>query len=251
MKSKKKSAKGKTRPAQKSPEEGISTGEVLSYVKSFAIALVMALLLKHFVIEAYRIPTGSMEDTILIGDFLLANKFIYGIRIPFTDLRIPLFRDPEQGDVVIFKYPLDPSLNYVKRCIAGPGQTVEVKDKEVYVDGVLYQDDAFTKYDPAQMNSPGSRANVQNDYGPYDVPPDHFFMMGDNRDNSSDSRFWGPVPRENVLGKALFLHWSWGSDPNAPDINWTDPVKIAYGIGYNFVHFYERVRWERLGMPVR
>ena len=98
--------------------------EIYSYAKSLAIALVMALLLKHFVIEAYRIPTGSMEETILIGDFLIANKFIYGIRIPFTDLRIPLIRDPKQGDVVIFKFPVDPSQNYVKRCVAGPGQTV-------------------------------------------------------------------------------------------------------------------------------
>lgn len=250
MKSKKKRSKSKAQPERKAAEEGITIGEVFSYVKSFAVALFLALMLKHFVIEAYRIPTGSMEDTILIGDFLLANKFIYGIRIPFTDVRIPFLRDPEQGDVVIFKFPLDPSLNYVKRCIAGPGQVVEVRDKEVYVDGVLYDDDAFTKYDPPSVSSPGAHNDLKHYFGPFEVPPDHFFMMGDNRDNSSDSRFWGAVPRKNVLGKALFLHWSWGSDPKAPRINWSDPADIIYGIAYNFLHFYDRVRWERLGMPV-
>ena len=221
--------------------------EIYSYAKSLAIALVMALILKHFVIEAYRIPTGSMEETILIGDFLIANKFIYGIRIPFTDLRIPFIRDPKQGDVVIFKFPVDPSQNYVKRCIAGPGQTVELREKEVYVDGVLYEDDSFTQYssEPA-----APRGDVRFKYGPFTVPPDHFFMMGDNRDSSYDSRFWGAVPRENILGKALFLHWSWGKDNNAPNVSWTDPASIVHGVVYNFLHFYKRVRWERLGKAV-
>jgi signal peptidase I len=244
---KKKTSKIKPRPAQKPKSEGLMVSEIYSYAKSLAIALVMALILKHFVIEAYRIPTGSMEDTILIGDFLIANKFIYGIRIPFSDLRIPFIRDPKQGDVVIFKFPLDPGQNYVKRCIAGPGQTVELRNKEVYVDGVLYEDDSFTKYSSEPAAPHG---DVRFKYGPFTVPPDHFFMMGDNRDFSYDSRFWGPVPRENVLGKALFLHWSWGEDANAPNVSWTNPASIIQSVIYNFLHFYKRVRWERLGKAV-
>ena len=113
------------------------TDRFWEFVKQMAIALVLALCIKTSIVEAYIIPAGSMEDTLLVGDFLLANKFIYGSRlpIPFVDIRLPDFRDPEPGDVVIFKYPLDPSVNYIKRCVAIGGQTVEIKNKEVYVDG--------------------------------------------------------------------------------------------------------------------
>jgi signal peptidase I len=246
---KKKASKRRVRPPQGPQPEGVAIREIVSFLKSLLIALMMALLLKHFVIEAFRIPTASMEDTILVGDFLLANKFIYGIRIPFTDVRIPFIRDPRQGDVVIFKFPLDPSVNYVKRCVAGPGQTVLLEANEVYVDGVLYEDDAFTKYDSSSQHR-GNTETAPTNYGPYRVPADHFFMMGDNRDHSYDSRWWGAVPRKNVLGKALFLHWSWNKDDNAPKLDWSNPVTIIHSLAYNFVHFFERVRWKRLGKAV-
>ncbi len=241
------SRRRRQRQAPSPTTEGFSLSQTFSYVKSFGIALILALLLKHFVIEAFRIPTASMETTIMVGDFLIANKFIYGIRIPFTDFRIPFIRDPKQGDIVIFKYPRDLSQNYVKRCIAEPGQTVELKNKEVYVDGVLYRDDDFTQYSSYQLPNDDYRVN----WGPYRVPPDHFFMMGDNRDNSSDSRVWGSVPREYVLGKAMFLHWSWKEDPDAPNIRWNDPITIIHSMLYNFLHFYDRVDWNRLGKAVR
>jgi len=243
--------KTKTRKRKSQPAAAGATDDVLSYVKSLAIALLMALLLKHFVIEAYRIPTGSMEDTILVGDFLLANKFIYGVKIPFTDIRIPGIDKPEQGDIVIFKFPLDPSLNYVKRCIAGPGQIVEVRDKQVYVDGELYMDDDFTKYLNYTITDKSSPQALRDNFGPFKVPDKQYFMMGDNRDNSYDSRFWGCVPEENVLGEALFIHWSWDSDTHAPNINWSNPLTLIRNVGYNFMHFYERVRWDRLGQAVR
>lgn len=245
-------AADKTRSHRRRQKQAASgaTGEFISYIKSLAIALLMALVLKHFVIEAYRIPTGSMEDTILVGDFLLANKFIYGVSVPFTNIRIPGFEDPEQGDIVIFKFPLDPSLNYVKRCIAGPGQVVEIRDKQVYVDGKLYQDDEFTKYSDREIADPSSPQALRDNFGPFRVPSGQYFMMGDNRDNSYDSRFWGCVPEENVLGRALFIHWSWETDSNAPTITWSNPITLFHNIGYNFVHFYERVRWERLGQAV-
>lgn len=227
-----------------------SFDEILSYVKSLAIAFLMVLPLKHFVIEGYRVPTGSMENTILIGDFLLANKFIYGARIPFSDMRLPAIRDPRPGDVVIFKFPLDPSLNYVKRCVAGPGQTVQLKNKVVYVDGKRFEDDAFTKYSDMSEPEKGSQAWNRDNFGPYRVPADQFFMMGDNRDHSYDSRFWGCVPRENILGKALFLYLSWGEDSNAPAISLSNPLSVTHSLLYNFVNFYDRVRWNRLGMPV-
>jgi signal peptidase I len=219
-------------------------GDALSYIKSLAIAFLMVLPLKFFVIEGYRVPTGSMEDTILIGDFLLANKFVYGARVPLTDIRLPAIHDPKQGDVVIFKFPLDPSMNYVKRCVAGPGQIVEVKNKVLYVDGKRYEDSTFVKHSDPRIDS------RRDDFGPFEVPPDNFFMMGDNRDNSYDSRFWGCVPRKNILGKALFLYLSWGEDSKAPQVMLSNPLTLAHSIAYNFINFYERVRWERLGRPI-
>jgi signal peptidase I len=245
-----KKKQSKSKQVQKARVKRSTTDEMLSYLKSLAIAFLMVLPLKHFVVEGYRVPTGSMENTIMVGDFLLANKFIYGATIPFTDTRLPAVRDPKPGDVVIFKFPLDPSLNYVKRCIACPGQTVEVKDKVVYVDGKRFQDDKFTKYTDKSVPVKGSQAYQRDNFGPYTVPKDEFFMMGDNRDHSYDSRFWGCVPRRNILGKALFLYLSWGEDSHAPHISMADPFSLVHSLFYNFIHFYQRMRWNRLGMPV-
>jgi signal peptidase I len=241
----------KSKQPQKAKVKKNTADELLSYLKSLAIAFLMVLPLKHFVIEGYRVPTGSMENTILVGDFLLANKFIYGATIPFTDKRLPAIRDPKPGDVVIFKFPLDPSLNYVKRCIAGPGQTVEVRNKVVYVDGKRFDDDKFTKYTDKTVPVKGSQAYQRDNFGPYTVPRDEFFMMGDNRDHSYDSRFWGCVPRQNILGEALFLYLSWGEDSNAPAISMANPFSLIHSLFYNFIHFHERMRWNRLGMAVR
>lgn len=240
----------RNRPASKSRPRKGAFGETFSYFKSLAIAFIIVLPIKHFVIEGYRVPTGSMENTILVGDFLLANKFLYGSRVPLLDFRIPGIRDPRQGDIVIFKFPENPDLNYVKRCIAGPGQVVEVKDKIVYVDGIMYADSTFIKHTDKRIVPPGSLKSRRDNYGPVTVPPAHYFMMGDNRDNSFDSRFWGYVPRENILGKALFLYLSWGDDPNAPDVSLNQPLSLVESVAYNFINFYERMRWERLGSPI-
>jgi signal peptidase I len=240
----------RSRTALKAKPHKGAAGEVYSYIKSLAIAFLMVLPIKHFVIEGYRVPTGSMENTILVGDFLLANKFIYGSRVPLLGLHIPGIRDPRQGDIVIFKFPENPDLNYIKRCIAGPGQVVEVRDKIVYVDGVIYDDAGFIKHTDKRILPPESSRALRDNYGPVRVPSDHFFMMGDNRDNSFDSRFWGYVPRENILGKALFLYLSWGNDPNAPDISLSRPLSLIESAAYNFINFYERMRWERLGNPI-
>ena len=212
-------------------------------VKSLAFAFIMALVIKHSVIEAYNVPTSSMEDTILVGDFLLANKFIYGIHIPLTGITVQGLRDPKPGDIVVFKFPGDSTTNYVKRCVAVGGQSVEVRDKELYVDGVL-----VPHFEHQKFNDPGIDRR-RDFFGPYRVPAEHFFMMGDNRDDSYDSRYWGPVPKRFVLGKALVVHWSWGAapDPEAPKFEWTNPLSWPSGFWYNLIHFHERVRWERLG----
>jgi signal peptidase I len=220
------------------------------FVKQMAIALVLALCIKTSIVEAYKIPSGSMEDTLLVGDFLLANKFLYGARlpIPFVDIRLPALREPRPGDIVIFKYPLDPDVNYIKRLIATGGQTVEIRNKEVYVDGEKVPLPEHGKYEAvAGPASPfGHGRDTRDNMPPLRVPEDSLFVMGDNRDRSADSRFWGFVPRENVLGRAMIVHWSWRDDPQAPDTSWREPFSYARSLAYNTVHFYDRVRWGRL-----
>ena len=220
-------------------------GTVREYVESFSIAIIAALIIRAVFIQAFKIPTGSMENTLLVGDFLLVNKFVYGAEIPFTNWRLPAFSDPKSGDVVIFKYPLDPNLDYIKRCIAVGGQTVEIKDKVVYVDGVPMDipPGALNDYalmakgvpDPDIFYPNGySRENFFNrdNFGPITVPENHLFMMGDNRGNSEDSRFWGFVPRENVVGEALIIYWSW-----------------EYGVP--LYKFFTKVRWSRIADLIR
>ncbi len=228
----------------------------LSLIKSLAIALAGALLIKYSVIEAYNVPTGSMEDTILVGDFLLANKFIYNIKLPMigfsshglrmTNISFQGLRNPRPGDIVVFKFPGDSSTNYVKRCIAVGGQVIEVRDKKVFVDGVEFKEYPFGKHVDPNLDK------RRDNFGPYKVPPATYFMMGDNRDDSYDSRFWGPVPQRFILGKALVVHWSWGPPPtgNYPRWDWLNPLTWPPDLWYNMIHFHERVRWERLGQAL-
>jgi signal peptidase I len=162
-------------------------------------ALVLALIARAFVIQSYHVPSGSMMNTLYRGDFLFANKFIYGAKVPFVDLRLPKIRDPKPGDVVIFKYPLDRKTDYVKRCIAVAGQTVELRGTRLIVDGV-------ERPEPYAVYRGGE--SMFRDFGPYVVPKGHILAFGDNRNDSSDSRVWGPVDLALVRGKALFLYFS-------------------------------------------
>ncbi|MBN1885214.1 MAG: signal peptidase I [Candidatus Krumholzibacteriota bacterium] len=169
------------------------------YVEIVVTAVLLALVVRAFVIQSYHIPSESMEDTLLKGDFLFANKFIFGAKVPFVDWRLPAVRDPRPGDIVIFKFPGDGRTDYIKRCVAVAGQTVEVREKKLFVDGVE-QDEAYAKF------IEGTRP--RRDYKKYTVPEGHVFVMGDNRDNSYDSRFWGPLDMKNLRGKAMFLYFS-------------------------------------------
>lgn len=211
------------------------------YIEAFAVALIAALILRALVIQAFRIPTGSMKDTLLVGDFLLVNKFIYGAetptRIPILDVKVPSIRfpalkQPQRGDIVVFRYPLDEKLDYIKRCIGVAGDTIEVREGIVYINGKPEGESKFIgkKFDPAEghlvnyyrVKTPDGyeytirhyadyNPHLQN-FGPVIVPPDHLFMMGDNRDNSQDSRYWGFMPMKNIVGKALVIYWSWDKD---------------------------------------
>jgi len=183
---------------------------IREYAEIIVLAVALALFVRTFFIQAFRIPSESMEDTLLVGDFLFANKLIYGPKLPFVDWRLPSIRDPKPGDIIIFKYPVDPKVDYIKRCVAVEGQTVELVDNKLYVDGVL-QDEEFTKY------VFGSRPDRR--FGPFTVPEGNIFMMGDNRDNSADSRAWGPVDKKLVSGKAMFIYFSW--NPNAHSVRFS------------------------------
>jgi len=216
-------------------------------VKSLLIAIILAVVIKTSIVEAYKIPSSSMEDTLLVGDFLIANKFVYGARVPFFNWRLPAIDDPEQGDVVIFKWPGDGVTNYIKRCVAVGGQRVEIIDKVLYVDEEIYPNPSLAKFTDDRIRPrPGISDNSRDNWGPYVVPKDSYFMMGDNRDNSYDSRFWGPVKKDLVLGEAMLIHWSWEPDPDSPEAEVSDPLSVPRLFLYNVVHFFERVRWGRL-----
>lgn len=230
---------------------------VREYTESILIALFIALVLRVSVVQAYHVPTGSMKSTILAGDYLLVNKFIYGVRtpdaIPLVNVRIPHFRlpafkEPEPGEIVVFKFPPDPSQNYVKRCIAVAGQTVEVRDGLAYISGKPEGKKEFIgkTWDPDEgrflLNYRITRddgtsyairliadASLESkNMAPVKIPPGHFFMMGDNRDNSYDSRSWGFVPRDNVVGEAMLVYWS--SNESLP-----------------LIELFKKIRWSRIG----
>ncbi len=273
----------------------------IEFTKNLLFALIAALLIKSFLIETSRVPTGSMETTIKVGDFLFVNKFIYGSssprNIPFTDVALPFFtlpaiKEPEKGEIVVFEYPGDRDelhskaiTNYVKRCIATPGDTIQIVDKVVFINGIESPIPTHIQYSkPYPTKSgighpyifpKGSGWNEDN-YGPYVVPQmgdvidlhtwniewwrtiidrefgkrvvtvrngkilvegkevtsytiqkDYYFMMGDNRDNSADSRFWGLVPRDLIIGEALMIYWSWNP-------------------GYSFAEFFKLVGSTRI-----
>jgi len=181
------------------------------YAEMVITAVVLALILRAFVVQTFRIPSGSMEDTLLVGDFLVVNKFIYGIKIPFTDIRLPGVRDPRPGDVIVFEYPNpDPRAkkeNYVKRCVGVGGDIIELKNNVLYRNGERITED-YVKLKPPTPKWA--------DYGPVKVPEGSLFMMGDNRNWSADSRDWGFLDMGRVKGKAMVIYWSWDAQHLRP-----------------------------------
>ncbi len=281
--------------------KGRKKGSGREWSESLIIAIIAAVVLRVVAIEAFRIPSGSMESTLLIGDFLLVNKIPYGIYIPFVNVRlVPPFGHPDRGDVIVFRWPPDPEQNYIKRCVGLPGDRIEIHDEHLSVNGQLQPTLAGTHWERGQVPAglvnpdifPMGAAWNEDNYGPvvvpkqgdvlaidrsnldvykpvlaaefglegdpaksgyhysfdgenvlidghvvraYTVKQDYYWMMGDNRDNSLDSRFWGFVPKPNIVGRAMVVYWSWD-----PEVGWTHPVdKLA------------SIRWRRLGGLIR
>jgi len=225
------------------------------WIELIVSIVIIVFFIRLTVVEAFRIPTSSMEDTLLVGDFLLVNKFVYGIRspdwigVPFTKLgffvpffHLPSFSEPKQGDIVVFRFPLDKNLSYIKRCVATEGQTVEIRDKVVYVDGVPFENPSESKFTSGIIypRSYVERAVVprnlemrnRDNFGPLTVPTSHLFVMGDNRDNSADSRYWGFLPRNLIIGKALIIYFSWDKFLPVNKLN-------------------NKIRWGRIGNLIR
>lgn len=196
------------------------------YAEAIVVAVILTVFIRTFVFQAFRIPTGSMEDTLLVGDFLFVNKFLYGAHVPFTDTRLPSVREPHHGDIIVFKFPKDPSRDFIKRLIGEPGDTLQIKDKVVYVNGVEqvepYAHFSSSRVEPVTYKQPSISppgAGNRDNYGPVVVPPGHYFMMGDNRDNSDDSRYWGFLDKKLIKGKATFIYWSWNKEKLRPRLS--------------------------------
>jgi len=184
------------------------------YFESICVAVILALFVRTFIVQAFKIPTGSMENNLLIGDHLLVNKFVFAPTVSGLE-RTLLPIDPiRRGDIIVFKYPEEPERDFIKRVIGLPGETLELRQKRVYINGTLL-DEPYVHYlvPPDEENSGGGEFDVRVQYGPVTVPAGHYFMMGDNRDNSQDSRYWGFMPEEYIKGKALFVYFSFGEEP--------------------------------------
>jgi signal peptidase I len=185
---------------------------VREYGEAIVIAIVLALVIRTLVVQAFTIPSGSMMDTLLVGDYILVNKFLYGAEVPFTGWRMPGLRHPERGDIIVFRYPQDEKRDFIKRIVGTPGDRVLIRGHDVYVNGERLAE-RYVKH-----TSPPSRQGGQlycgYAYGCEStvVPPQSYFVMGDNRDNSQDSRYWGFVRRDKIKGKAFLIYWSWDGD---------------------------------------
>ena len=196
------------------------------YFESIVIAVILALFVRTWVVQAFKIPTGSMENNLLIGDHLLVNKFIFGPTMSDIEKKLLPMRDPRRGEVVVFKYPDEPERDFIKRVIGLPGETLELRNKRVYINGQPLDEPYVHFLEPASEGQEVTSFDVRERYGPVRVPDGQYFVMGDNRDNSQDSRYWGFLPRHYIKGKALMIYWSFDAGP--------------------LTQFFTRTRWERI-----
>jgi len=222
------------------------------YFESIVIAVVLALFIRTFIVQAFKIPTGSMEQNLLIGDHLLVNKFVFGPVATGLERTLLPVRDLRRGDVIVFKYPEEPERDFIKRVVGLPGERVQVRDKRVFIDDAPLDEPYVFYLEPPAVASDGAEvtsANVRDWFGPVTVPPDQYFVMGDNRDNSEDSRYWGFLPRENVKGRALIVYWSYETE--RPELEEPGFGAALRNLGSVAAHFFTRTRWERLFHLIR
>ena len=220
------------------------------YFESIVVAVILALFIRTFVVQAFKIPTGSMEQNLLIGDHLLVNKFVFSPTATDAERGLLPVTSINRGDVIVFKYPEDPERDFIKRVIGLPGDVVEVRHKRVYIDGRPL-DEPYVYYlrPPSAAASPFGVADLREQYGPGTVPPSEYFVMGDNRDNSQDSRYWGFLPRDLVKGRALIIYWSYES--GADELYATGSGSVIRRLWSGITDFFTHSRWERFLHPIR
>ena len=211
-----------TKGLNKNKEKKGAKNNLREIAEAVVIALVLAILIRTFVIQAFKIPSGSMEDTLLIGDHIIVSKFAYGLQVPkpaminlfgaqvpfFETTLVPSWGHVERGDVIVFRFPVDRDKDFIKRVVGLPGDKVELRNKVIYINGAKW--DEHFGVNKGGMYGESTEKNI--DFGPYVVPEGTVFVMGDNRDRSYDSRYWGPVPFKDIKGKALIIYWSWNRD---------------------------------------
>ena len=222
------------------------------YFESIVIAVILALFIRTFIVQAFKIPTGSMEENLLIGDHLLVNKFRFGPTASGLERALLPVGTVTRDDVVVFKFPEEPDRDFIKRIIGLPGETVEIREKKVYINGKVL-DEPFTHFlepssSPSEFREVTSSV-VRERYGPVTVPANQYFVMGDNRDNSQDSRYWGFLPREYIKGKALVIYWSY--EAGREDYQEEGIGATLRGLGSVFAHFFTRTRWDRMFHQIR
>ena len=183
--------------------------KVQEYAEAIIVAILIAFFIRTFAVQAFKIPSGSMKPTLLIGDHLLVNKFIYGIKVPYLRSTLIPITDPERGDIAVFIYPEDRSKDFIKRVIGVAGDTIEIRNKKIFLNGLPYEDKYGVYVEDFVV--PGT-VNPRDNFGPVTVPKGKIFTMGDNRDQSYDSRFWGFVDLKDVMGKAMIIYWSWNKE---------------------------------------
>ncbi len=222
------------------------------YLEALLIAVIFATFARTWVVQAFKIPSGSMERNLLIGDHILVNKFVYGpTRFPWEKAVLPM-RQVGRGDVVVFKFPVEPERDFIKRCMGLPGDTLKLIDKDLYINGRHVDDAVFTYYDDGETYPRDllfHPRRTRDNFGPTTVPPGSYFCMGDNRDNSNDSRYWGPVPENHLKGRAFMVYWSFASDED--QILWPGYAGKVRQIGNVALNFFTQTRWERTFRIVR
>jgi len=237
--------RGTKPPARTAPEYRKSTAR--EYFESIVIAVILSLFVRTFAVQAFKIPTGSMENNLLIGDHLLVNKFVFAPTAGALERALLPMRPIRRGDVLVFKFPENPERDFVKRVIGLPGETLEMRQKKIYINGEPI-DEPYVHYleppsAPSALHETIS-TDLRERYGPVTVPPDQYFMMGDNRDNSEDSRYWGLLPRSYVKGRALMIYWSF----EAGEERYQEEGLVASlrGLASVALNFFTGTRWSRL-----
>ena len=241
----------KESPPRREPERGRSIFR--EYAEALLIAAIFLRFANTFVLQTFYIPSGSMEETLLVGDHLFVNQFIYGPHPTAAEKSVLPSREVQRGDIVVFRSPREPGIDVVKRCVAVGGDTVQMVNKQLYLNGKPANDSAYAVHKDNRVFTPSPylspEAQERDNFGPIEVPPNHYFLMGDNRDNSYDSRFWGPLPAHLVKGRALFIYWSYGG--KTPDGQWRGYGDKLRDLAGTAVGFFSKTRWGRTFRLIR